>query len=262
MRERNLVMKQTMNTAQPGEIIVSKRMLSFEKKIGYTFRDKKLLRQALTHSSFANEKRLNKLSNNERLEFLGDAVLELTSSEYLFHEHEKMPEGDLTKLRASLVCESTLALCARELALGEYILLGKGEAATGGRERESILSDAMEALIGAIYLDGGLTSAKEFIGRYILSDMEHKKLFFDSKTILQEIVQSEYKKQLCYELLSEEGPDHNKKFTVLAHMVGTPLAQGVGRTKKAAEQNAAYHSILMLKKGELNVSEKYRNTGV
>ena len=262
MRERNLVMKQTMNTAQPGEIIVSKRMLSFEKKIGYTFRDKKLLRQALTHSSFANEKRLNKLSNNERLEFLGDAVLELTSSEYLYHEHEKMPEGDLTKLRASLVCESTLALCARELALGEYILLGKGEAATGGIERESILSDAMEALIGAIYLDGGLTSAKEFIGRYILSDMEHKKLFFDSKTILQEIVQSEYKKQLCYELLSEEGPDHNKKFTVLAHMEGTPLAQGVGRTKKAAEQNAAYHSILMLKKGELNVSEKYRNTGV
>ena len=262
MRERNLVMKQTMNTAQPGEIIVSKRMLSFEKKIGYTFRDKKLLRQAPTHSSFANEKRLNKLSNNERLEFLGDAVLELTSSEYLFHEHEKMPEGDLTKLRASLVCESTLALCARELALGEYILLGKGEAATGGRERESILSDAMEALIGAIYLDGGLTSAKEFIGRYILSDMEHKKLFFDSKTILQEIVQSEYKKQLCYELLSEEGPDHNKKFTVLAHMEGTPLAQGVGRTKKAAEQNAAYHSILMLKRGELNVSEKYRNTGV
>ena len=262
MRERNLVMKQTMNTAQPGEIIVSKRMLSFEKKIGYTFRDKKLLRQALTHSSFANEKRLNKLSNNERLEFLGDAVLELTSSEYLYHEHEKMPEGDLTKLRASLVCESTLALCARELALGEYILLGKGEAATGGIERESILSDAMEALIGAIYLDGGLTSAKEFIGRYILSDMEHKKLFFDSKTILQEIVQSEYKKQLCYELLSEEGPDHNKKFTVLAHMEGTPLAQGVGRTKKAAEQNAAYHSILMLKMGELNVSEKYRNTGV
>ena len=262
MRERNLVMKQTMNTAQPGEIIVSKRMLSFEKKIGYTFRDKKLLRQALTHSSFANEKRLNKLSNNERLEFLGDAVLELTSSEYLFHEHEKMPEGDLTKLRASLVCESTLALCARELALGEYILLGKGEAATGGRERESILSDAMEPLLGAIYLVGGLTSANEFIGRYILSDMEHKKLFFDSKTILQEIVQSEYKKQLCYELLSEEGPDHNKKFTVLAHMEGTPLAQGVGRTKKAAEQNAAYHSILMLKKGELNVSEKYRNTGV
>ena len=260
--ERNLVMKQTMNTAQPGEIVVSKRMLSFEKKIGYTFRDKKLLRQALTHSSFANEKRLNKLSNNERLEFLGDAVLELTSSEYLFHEHEKMPEGDLTKLRASLVCESTLALCARELALGEYILLGKGEAATGGRERESILSDAMEALIGAIYLDGGLTSAKEFIGRFILSDMDHKKLFFDSKTILQEIVQSEYKKQLCYELLSEEGPDHNKKFTVLAHMEGTPLAQGVGRTKKAAEQNAAYHSILMLKKGELNVSEKYRSTGV
>ncbi len=255
-------MKQAANTVQTGDIVVSKRMLGFEKRIGYMFRNKKLLRQALTHSSFANEKRLNKLANNERLEFLGDAVLELTSSEYLFHEHERMPEGELTKLRASLVCESTLALCARELALGEHLLLGKGEAATGGRERDSILSDAMEALIGAIYLDGGLTSAKEFIGRFILSDMEHKKLFFDSKTILQEMVQSEYRKQLCYELLSEEGPDHNKKFTVLAHMEGMPLAQGVGRTKKAAEQNAAYHSILMLKKGEWNVSEADRSAGV
>lgn len=243
-------MKQTTNAGHmEGDFVIPKRLVNFEKKIGYTFQDKKLLRQALTHSSFANEKRLNKLSNNERLEFLGDAVLELTSSEYLFHEHEKMPEGDLTKLRASLVCEPTLALCARELSLGEYIMLGKGEAATGGRERESILSDAMEALIGAIYLDGGFTSAKEFIGRFILSDMEHKQLFFDSKTILQEIVQSEYKKQLCYDLLSEEGPDHNKKFTVLAHMEGTPLAEGTGRTKKAAEQNAAYHSILMIRQG-------------
>lgn len=241
--------RQTRNTKQ-GEVILSRKMLSFETKIGYTFQDKRLLRQALTHSSFANEKRLNKLANNERLEFLGDAVLELMSSEFLFHEHEKMPEGDLTKLRASLVCEPTLAMCARELSLGEYILLGKGEAATGGRERESILSDAMEAMIGAIYLDGGFANAKEFIGRFILSDMEHKKLFFDSKTILQEIVQNDYKKQLCYDLLSEEGPDHNKQFKVLARMDGIPLAKGTGRTKKAAEQNAAYYSILMLKQGD------------
>lgn len=245
-------MNQTTYTGRAeGDFVLSRRLINFEKKIDYTFQDKRLLRQALTHSSFANEKRLNKLANNERLEFLGDAVLELTSSEYLFHQHDKMPEGDLTKLRASLVCEPTLAMCARELTLGEYIMLGKGEAATGGRERDSILSDAMEALIGAIYLDGGFTSAKEFIGHFILSDMDHKKLFFDSKTILQEIVQSEYKKQLGYNLLSEEGPDHNKKFTVLAHMEGTPLAKGVGRTKKAAEQNAAYHSILMLKQGGL-----------
>ncbi|WP_455715554.1 ribonuclease III [Anaerosporobacter sp.] len=220
----------------------------FEETIGYQYNDIKLLRQALTHSSFANEKRLDKLANNERLEFLGDAVLELVTSEFLYKNNSKMHEGDLTKLRASIVCEQTLSLCANDINLGKYIQLGKGEAATGGRDRASILSDAMEAVIGSIYLDGGFTSAKEYIDKFILSDVENKQLFFDSKTILQEIVQSEYKDPLTYELIEEEGPDHNKKFTVKAVIGEKELEVGVGRTKKAAEQQAAYRSILALRK--------------
>ncbi|MDF2610431.1 MAG: Ribonuclease [Lachnospiraceae bacterium] len=219
----------------------------FEEIINYKFNDRRLLKHALTHSSYANEKRMNKLDNNERLEFLGDAVLELVTSEFIYNRHKKMPEGDLTKLRARIVCEQTLASCANELNLGNYVLLGKGEAATGGRERHSILSDAMEAIIGAIYLDGGFTNAKEFISNFILSDVENKELFFDSKTILQEIVQSEYKEQLTYELIREEGPDHNKKFTVAALVNEIELGIGVGSTKKAAEQEAAYQSILKMK---------------
>nr|WP_167956800.1 ribonuclease III [Anaerosporobacter faecicola] len=227
---------------------MSELLNEFEEIIGYTYHDSKLLRQALTHSSFANEKRLDKLANNERLEFLGDAVLELVTSEYLFKNNSKMHEGDLTKLRASIVCEQTLSLCANDINLGKYIQLGKGEAATGGRERASILSDAMEAIIGSIYLDGGFTSAKEYIDRFILSDVENKQLFFDSKTILQEIVQSEYKDPLSYELVAEEGPDHNKRFTVKAMIGSEELEMGIGRTKKAAEQQAAYRSILALRK--------------
>lgn len=219
----------------------------FEKEIGYQFQNKKILRQALTHSSFSNEKRLDKLANNERLEFLGDAVLELVTSEFIYKKNDKMLEGDLTKLRASIVCEQTLSYCAREIHLGDYILLGKGEAATGGRERNSILSDALEAVIGGIYLDGGFTNAKEFISKYILSDIDNKQLFFDSKTILQEITQSRYKEVLRYELVSEEGPDHNKKFTVVAFIGEEELGTGVGRTKKSAEQEAAYQSILKLR---------------
>ncbi|MDD5937229.1 MAG: ribonuclease III [Clostridiales bacterium] len=224
--------------------------MMFEQVIGYTFTKKEILRQALTHSSFANEKRLNKLANNERLEFLGDAVLELTTSEWLYETYQDKPEGDLTKQRASMVCEPTLALCAKDLDLGRFIYLGKGEDATGGRERDSILSDALEAVIGAIYIDGGFANAKEFISKHILADIEHKKLFYDSKTILQEIVQSEYKERLTYELLEEVGPDHNKKFTVLAKMDTLVLEQGSGRTKKAAEQEAAYRSILKLRKDQ------------
>ena len=220
----------------------------FESVIGYKFNDRKLLRQALTHSSYANERRVNKQENNERLEFLGDAVLELSTSEYLYLADKSMPEGELTKLRASLVCEQTLSMCAKDINLGKFLLLGKGEDATGGRERKSILSDAMEAVIGAIYLDGGFTNAKEFINKFILSDIDNKKLFFDSKTILQEIVQSDYKKKLHYELISETGPDHNKNFTVMAYMDDREMCSGVGHTKKAAEQEAAYQSILMLKK--------------
>ncbi len=233
------------------EELILEKLRHFEDTIEYRFRDRKILKHALTHSSYANEKRMNKLDNNERLEFLGDAVLELVTSEYLFLNNSKMPEGDLTKLRARLVCEQTLAACATDIKVGSFLLLGKGEAATGGRERLSILSDAMEAVIGAIYLDGGFTNAKEFICKYILADVENKKLFFDSKTILQEIVQSEYKEQLSYELLKEEGPDHNKQFTVIALVKDIELGKGVGKTKKAAEQEAAYQSIIKMNKKKM-----------
>ena len=188
------------------------RVKELEQKIGYVFKDKSLIERALMHSSYTNEKHLKKYECNERLEFLGDAVLELVSSAYLFNEFPKVSEGELTKTRASMVCEPALAFCARDLDLGEYLLLGKGEDATGGRKRESVTSDAMEALIGEIYLDGGFANAKEFIHRFILKDLENKKLFFDSKTILQEIVQENGTQPLEYILTKEEGQDHNKNF--------------------------------------------------
>ncbi|WP_343248712.1 ribonuclease III [Diplocloster hominis] len=218
-----------------------------EERIGYHFQDALLLRQAMTHSSYSNEHRLNRLTNNERLEFLGDAVLEIITSEFLYRKFDTLPEGDLTKMRASIVCEQTLAFCTREIELGKYLLLGKGEDMTGGRERSSIVSDAMEALIGAIYLDGGFANAKEFIHRFIVTDIEHKQLFFDSKTILQEMVQSNYTQSLSYELVAEEGPDHNKKFVVRAKIGEEVISEGSGRTKKAAEQEAAYLAIVKLK---------------
>lgn len=202
----------------------------------------------MMHSSYTNEKHLEKHHCNERLEFLGDAVLELVSSEYLFLESPTVSEGELTKARASMVCEPALAFCAKDIDLGSYLLLGKGEEATGGRLRESITSDALEALIGAIYLDGGFTNAKEFIHRFILTDLESKKLFFDSKTILQEIVQARMEDGISYNLIKEEGPDHNKSFFVEA-LIGTQsYGVGAGRTKKAAEQEAAYKAILELRK--------------
>ena len=226
---------------------LNKIMQELEQKINYSFQSKSLLEQALTHSSYANEKKLGKLGCNERLEFLGDAVLEVVSSEFLYKKFPSLPEGELTKKRASLVCEPSLAFCAREFGLQEYLLLGKGEDMTGGRQRDSIVSDATEALLGAIYLDGGFASAKEFVLNFILNDMEHKQLFYDSKTILQEIVQSEYKKQLHYDLISEEGPDHNKSFTVSASIDGVQMGVGTGHTKKAAEQAAAYQAIRKMK---------------
>lgn len=219
----------------------------FQEKIGYRFRNEGLLTQALTHSSFANERRMSRTANNERLEFLGDAVLELTTSEFLYEKYPGYPEGELTRVRASLVCEQTLAFCTRELGLGPYLLLGKGEDMTGGRERKSILSDALEAVIGAIYLDGGFANAKEFILKFVLNDMEHKQLFFDSKTILQELVQGKDTGELTYHLLEESGPDHNKRFVVEACIGGTAMGRGEGRTKKNAEQEAAYRALLVLK---------------
>ena len=225
---------------------MSQDLKVLEEKIGYTFTDFNLLRQAMIHSSYANEKHLPKYKCNERLEFLGDAVLELVASEFLFYENRKMPEGELTKTRASMVCEPALAFCAKELDLGVYLLLGKGEDATGGRERNSVTSDALEALIGAIYMDGGFASAKEFIHRFILDDLENKTLFFDSKTILQEIVQANFKSSITYRLIGEMGPDHEKSFRVAVYIGEEEYGIGVGHTKKAAEQVAAYQSILKL----------------
>ncbi|MDD6037578.1 MAG: ribonuclease III [bacterium] len=224
-----------------------KRPSELQAVIGYQFKQPGLLTQALTHSSYANEKHMKKGADNERLEFLGDAVLEIVSSEFLYHTYPSLPEGELTKLRASLVCEPTLAFCTNQIALGDYLLLGKGEELTGGRLRKSILSDALEAVIGALYLDGGFASAKEFILKYILTDMEHKKLFYDSKTILQEEIQGQNMGQLHYELLHEEGPDHNKHFVVAAVVGDRKFGTGEGPTKKAAEQQAAYETLLLLK---------------
>lgn len=215
-------------------------------KIKYNFKDGSLLKQALTHSSYANELFLDKACCNERLEFLGDAVLELIVSEHVFKNNDGMPEGEMTKLRASIVCESTLAYIAKGLDIGDYLYLGRGEDGTGGRERDSILSDALEALIGAIFLDGGFTNAKEFIEEILLNNMEDRKLFFDSKTILQEIIQNDYKRKLHYKLIGAEGPDHNKIFKTAAMMDDIILSEGRGRTKKAAEQDAAYRSLLKL----------------
>ena len=217
-----------------------------QKKIGYEFLDESLLIHAMTHSSYANENGMEKSASNERLEFLGDAVLELVSSEFLYHNYPKMPEGDMSKLRASLVCEPTLAGCTAEIGLSTHLLLSRGEDATGGRSRDSIVSDAMEALIGAIYLDGGIEPAQKFIHRFILTDIEHKKLFYDSKTTLQEVVQAESGERLVYEVVDEKGPDHAKEFTVEVRLGSKILGRGVGRSKKSAEQKAAYEALLAM----------------
>lgn len=222
---------------------MKEKLEKLQEMIGYQFKDPGLLTHALTHSSYANEKHWDKTRCNERLEFLGDAVLEVISSDFLFHTYESMPEGEMTKLRASLVCEPTLAYCADVIPLGDYLLLGKGEDLTGGRKRPSVVSDAMEAVIGAIYLDGGLANAKEFIHRFILNDIEHKQLFYDSKTILQELVQEKGLQPIEYVLTGEVGPDHDKCFTVVVQVNGQVVGNGTGHTKKAAEQAAAYQAI-------------------
>lgn len=207
----------------------------------------------MTHSSYANEKRMEKKENNERLEFLGDAVLEISVSDYLYKLYPDKNEGELTKLRSSLVCEHTLALCAREIEMGEHLFLSKGEDMTGGRERDSILSDAFEALLGAMYLDSSceLETVKRFLKKFLLDDLEDKALFYDAKTILQEIVQGKGKEKLSYHLIHVTGPDHCKEFTVETHLGSKPIAKGIGKTKKAAEQMAAYQSILLLKNKEI-----------
>ena len=223
------------------------QLKEFQKKIGYQFQQEGLLRQALTHSSYANEHRMKKLSDNERLEFLGDAVLEIVTSDFLYHEHTDVPEGELTRVRASIVCEPTLAICARAIGIDNFIMLGKGEELTGGRKRDSIISDACEAVIGAIYLDGGFANAKEFVTSFILNDLENKQLFYDSKTILQEVVQAAHK-EVVYEIIDETGPEHDKNFIAKAYVEGMFEVTANGHTKKHAEQRAAYEALVYLKK--------------
>ena len=185
-----------------------------QQKIDYQFKDENLLFTALTHSSYANEHKLHKIHHNERLEFLGDAVLEVVSSDFLFKNFPDMAEGQMSKKRASLVCEPTLAYCARQIGLGKYLMLGKGEDMGGGRNRDSILSDALEAVIGSIYLDGGIEQAGSFIMTHVLNDIEHKAMFQDSKTILQELLQKDHKDPITYEVVDMTGPEHNRMFVM------------------------------------------------
>ena len=220
---------------------------TFQKEIGYQFQNEHLLVQALTHSSYANEHKLHKIHHNERLEFLGDAVLEVVSSDFLFKNFPDMAEGQMSKKRASLVCEPTLAYCARQIGLGKYLMLGKGEDMGGGRNRDSILSDALEAVIGSIYLDGGIEQAGSFIMTHVLNDIEHKAMFQDSKTILQELLQKDHKDPITYEVVDMTGPEHNRLFVMQVKLGDRVIGKGSGRTKQAAGQEAAYHAILALK---------------
>ena len=222
----------------------------FEQVIGYTFRDKALIIQAFTHSSFVNEQKINKRPDYERLEFLGDAVLEMISSAYLFRNFPDKKEGEMSKIRASLVCEGALAYDAEKLNIRDYIQLGKGEEATGGRNKESIIADVMEAVIGALFLDGGIEQSKRFIDAYVLSNIEAVQMFVDSKSLLQEMVQSENLGAVRYEICGESGPEHDKIFEVRVFVGEKNLGEGTGKTKKAAEQKAAYQAILALKNNQ------------
>ena len=211
--------------------------------IGYRFKDESLLIRALTHTSYSNEKKTGHAGSNERLEFLGDAVLELVSSEFFFERYPDYSEGRLTKLRASFVCEPALYSTAEEISLSSYLLLGKGEEATGGRKRPSVVSDTYEALIGAIYLDAGFSEAKRFILDTLLAHAENKLFFFDSKSILQEELQKDSRGEPEYIVVSEEGPDHEKEYTVEVRHEGRVLGTGRDTGKKHAEQKAAYEAL-------------------
>ena len=225
-------------------------MKAIEEKLDYTFRDQELLVNALTHSSYANENRGRSCESNERLEFLGDSVLGFVVADALYRRESELPEGRMTRVRAQLVCEDSLRRVAAELGLGDYIRLGRGEEHTGGRKRTSILADAVEALIAAMYLDGGLEVARAFIERHILSALDTGDwlVFGDGKTELQELVQRKSGQTLSYELVSESGPDHDKTFCMRVLLNGVELAAGEGRTKKEAEQAAARSALKELLK--------------
>ena len=219
-------------------------MKTLETKLGYQFQNPKLLDHALTHSSYANEHHLGSISSNERLEFLGDSVLGMIVADHLCRTFPVLPEGDLTRIRANLVCEGSLVLVAKEWDLGRYLKLGKGENACGGRSRPSILADAVEAVLAAVFLDGGLAHDRDIIQRFLLDRMEQvNRASRDHKTYLQELVQRKSGQVLSYELIGESGPDHNKTFQMQVLLNGQPIGQGTGHSKKEAEQAAANAAI-------------------
>lgn len=226
-------------------------MSAIEQKLGYTFRDRALLTNALTHSSYANENRARGCESNERLEFLGDSVLGMVVANALYLRYPDMPEGRMTRLRAQLVCEESLHRIALELELGRYMRLGRGEEHTGGRSRASILADAVEAVIAAMYLDGGMDVAREFILSRLLSGLEDEGaagLGMDCKTRLQELVQKKSGQALSYELTDESGPDHDKRFSARVLLNGKSIGEGAGHSKKEAEQAAAAAALKKLSK--------------
>ena len=219
-------------------------MKTLETKLGYQFQNPKLLDHALTHSSYANEHHLGSISSNERLDFLGDSVLGMIVADHLYRTFPDLPEGDLTRIRANLVCEGSLVLVAKEWDLGRYLKLGKGENACGGRSRPSILADAVEAVLAAVFLDGGLEHDRDIIQRFLLDRMEQvNRASRDHKTYLQELVQRKSGQVLSYELIGESGPDHNKTFQMQVLLNGQPIGQGTGHSKKEAEQAAANAAI-------------------
>ena len=223
-----------------------------EKAIGYQFRDIQLLQNALAHSSYANERWHNSLLSNERLEFLGDSVLGMLVADYLYRSFPDRPEGELTRMRADMVCEHTLATVANKIGLGEHLLLGHGEEQGGGRSRESILADAMESVIAACFLDGGLTAALKIVQQFILVEVPVKKLHnADYKTALQELVQQKKNQVLSYAMVGQSGPDHDKKFDVEVSLNGKVVGKGSGSSKKRAEQMAAKGAIEHLFPGKL-----------
>lgn len=225
---------------------MNKDLNSLEKEIGYVFKKRSLLKQAVTHRSYANENR-GSGPFNERLEFLGDAVLSLISADFLYKKFPSMAEGDLTKLRSSLVCTASLSEYARRIKLGDYLLLGKGELATGGNERDSNLENAFEALIASVYLDGGIDKARRFVLRFLDDSVEtHHISFKDYKTKLQEIVQESHEETLNYVITKESGPDHDKRYEVEVHLNSNVIGKGKGRSKKQAEQEAAKQALQLM----------------
>lgn len=229
---------------------MEKHLAEFEKIIEYSFNDKHILSLALTHSSYANEHKLGKFEYNERLEFLGDAVLEFLVSRYIFEKYPELPEGELTKLRASVVCEGSLAKKAVDIHLGDFLYLGKGEELTGGRTRESILADAFEAVIGAVVIDGGIENTEKYVMGLmtdVISSVRNSFMLMDYKTRLQEEIQKSSKEPVAYAIVKESGPDHGKLFEAEVSHSGSVLGSGTGRSKKEAEQAAAKNALGKIK---------------